>query len=64
MVEIQSLFKRQAAWQRSRAKLPWAEKLRQAVVMRESLRSLRRTDRVTDLEKHKKDESAEALDPD
>ena len=38
---------RQAEWQRQRSRLPWEEKLRQAVVMRESLRSYGRTVPVT-----------------
>ena len=38
MDALPQALNRQAAWQRSRSKLPWAEKLRQAVAMRESLR--------------------------
>jgi hypothetical protein len=38
---------RQAEWQRQRSRLPWEEKLRPAVAMRESLRSYGRTVPVT-----------------
>ena len=37
--DIKALLARQAAWQRDQANRPWAEKLRQAMVMRESLRA-------------------------
>jgi hypothetical protein len=40
----EGMFARQAAWQRSRAKLPWEEKLRLCVVMRAACRALRRGD--------------------
>jgi hypothetical protein len=36
------LFETQAAWQRSRAKLSWPEKIRMAETMRETARQLRR----------------------
>ena len=39
--EEKALLERQAAWQRSRAALPWAEKLRMSVVMREALIAMR-----------------------
>ncbi len=39
---VQLLLERQAAWQRSRAKMPWGEKLRLAVALRHSLTALRR----------------------
>ena len=39
--EVKALLERQAAWQRSRAALPWAEKLRMSVVMREALIAMR-----------------------
>lgn len=39
--EVMALLERQAAWQRSRAALPWAEKLRMSVVMREALIAMR-----------------------
>lgn len=38
--QIADLLKRQAAWQRSRASLTWAEKLRQSVALRQSLAGL------------------------
>jgi hypothetical protein len=41
--DLQDLFEQQAEWQRSRANLPWAEKLRLSVVMREALLALRRS---------------------
>ena len=39
--EVKALLERQAAWQRSRASLPWGEKIRQALIMRNTQRSLR-----------------------
>jgi hypothetical protein len=36
MDDLQAIFERQAAWQRSRARLSWAEKLRMSLVMREA----------------------------
>lgn len=44
MLDVDTMMRQQAAWQRSRAKLPWSAKLRMALVMREAQRSLRRTD--------------------
>ena len=41
MNDLEQMFERQAAWQRGRSKLPWAEKLRLSVVMRESLLGLK-----------------------
>lgn len=35
--EIRAMLTRQAEWQRNRSDLPWAEKLRQSVIMRKSL---------------------------
>ena len=43
MNDLEQMFERQAAWQRSRSNLPWAEKLRLSVVMRESLLALRQS---------------------
>ncbi len=40
--DLASLLKRQAAWQRSRAKMSWSEKLRLSVVMRRSSACLRK----------------------
>jgi hypothetical protein len=37
--DIQAILKKQAAWQRSRAERPWAQKLRDSVAMRRSLTS-------------------------
>jgi len=42
MNDPEQMFERQAAWQRRRSNLPWAEKLRLYVVMRESLVAQRR----------------------
>jgi hypothetical protein len=39
--DLQKLFETQAAWQRSRAQLPWPEKVRMAELMREAVRTLR-----------------------
>jgi hypothetical protein len=41
MLDVPALLERQAAWQRGRAALPWAVKLRMAVIMRETQRALR-----------------------
>ena len=43
MNDLEQMFERQAAWQRSRSNLPWAEKLRLSAVMRESLIALRQS---------------------
>jgi hypothetical protein len=39
--QVKDLLLRQASWQRSRAALPWEEKLRMCLVMREVQRALR-----------------------
>jgi hypothetical protein len=39
--ELQALLEAQAAWQRSRARLSWPEKIRMAEAMRESAAQLR-----------------------
>ena len=36
MDDVKALFKRQARWQRSRARLSWTEKLRMAEILREA----------------------------
>ena len=38
--DVLKLLERQAEWQRSRAELPWAEKLRQAITLRQSMLTL------------------------
>ena len=43
MNDLNELFRRQAEWQREQANLPWAEKLRLSVIMREALLALRRS---------------------
>ncbi len=43
MHDVHAMLERQAAWQRSRAKLPWEEKLRMALAMRETKRVLRQS---------------------
>jgi hypothetical protein len=40
--ELRAMLERQAEWQRSRADRPWAEKLREAVVMRRAIAALRK----------------------
>ncbi len=47
------LLARQAAWQRSRAEQSWAEKLRMAILMREDLKSIRKS-RSRDEEQQRK----------
>ena len=41
--EIKALLQRQAAWQKQRARLPWGEKLRLALQLREVVCALHRT---------------------
>jgi hypothetical protein len=41
MNNLEDLFEQQADWQREQANLPWAEKLRLSVIMREALLALR-----------------------
>jgi len=41
MIDLEELFERHAEWQREQANLPWAEKLRLSVIMRETLMALR-----------------------
>jgi hypothetical protein len=41
MNNLEDLFEQQAEWQREQANLPWAEKLRLSVVMREALLALK-----------------------
>ena len=41
MMDLKELFERQAEWQREQANLPWAEKLKLSVIMREALLALR-----------------------
>ena len=41
MMDLEELFERQAEWQREQANLPWAEKLRLSVVMRDTLIDLK-----------------------
>ena len=43
MDDVVQALTRQDAWQRARSQLSWAEKLRQAVAMRKSLRGFAKT---------------------
>lgn len=43
MNDVRALLERQAAWQKTRARLSWSEKIRQAEVLRDALLNLRRT---------------------
>ena len=43
MNDVCSLLERQAAWQKTRARLSWSEKIRQAEVLRDAFLNLRRT---------------------
>ena len=40
--DIKAILKKQAVWQRSRAKRPWAQKLRDSVAMRRTLTFLKK----------------------
>jgi hypothetical protein len=42
MTDVVGLLRRQWQWQRSRASLPWPEKIRMAAEMREGVLTLRR----------------------
>ena len=46
--DVQALLQRQAQWQRSRASMPWGEKLRMSVALRQSVLSLRTPNRDRD----------------
>jgi len=48
--QLRKLLERQGAWQRERARLPWEEKLRQSVRLRETLRGLRMQRQAPDAE--------------
>jgi len=41
--KVRKLLERQAEWQKSRAKLSWAEKVRMVEAVRESMAALRRS---------------------
>lgn len=41
--DIRTILEKQAAWQRSRAGNPWAQKLREAVALRRALTSLKKS---------------------
>lgn len=43
MNNTRQLLERQAAWQKTRARLSWPEKIRQAELLRDTLLQLRRT---------------------
>ena len=43
MNDARTLLERQAAWQKTRARLSWSEKIRQVEVLRDALLNLRRT---------------------
>jgi len=43
MNDVRQLLERQAAWQKTRARLSWSEKIRQAEVLRDALLTLRHT---------------------
>jgi len=40
--DIKAILNKQAAWQRSRAAIPWAQKLRDSIAMRRALKSLKK----------------------
>lgn len=42
MTDLRELFARQAEWQRARRSLSWAEKMRMAEAVRDSIAALRR----------------------
>ena len=41
MTNVSKLMQRQADWQRQQARLPWAEKIRQAACLRHQITALR-----------------------
>ena len=40
--DLRAMLERQAAWQGARAEIPWADKLRAAIVMRRTVVALRK----------------------
>ncbi len=42
---VRELLEQQAAWQRAQAALPWEEKLRRSLIMREAQRSMLKASR-------------------
>ena len=48
MNAIEDLFRRQAEWQKSRARLTWSEKLALAEVLRDAALAMRRSGRPSD----------------
>ncbi len=50
MIDLKELFERQARWQRARAKLSWAEKLRMAETLRSAAQMMARGRARTSLE--------------
>ncbi len=47
MIDQNELLKRQAAWQRTRAKLTWAEKINSATQIRDDIASVRQQNNKT-----------------
>lgn len=47
MVDVKNILERQAAWQKSRRELPWSEKIRQAAILRDELRSFSQAIKVS-----------------
>ena len=48
MIDLKTMFERQARWQHSRAKLSWTEKLRMAEILREAALAMGSSHRKSD----------------
>ena len=46
--DIRNLLERQAAWQRTRAEKPWAQKLKESVIMRRAMMSIQMNKKRSD----------------
>lgn len=48
MPDITDIIKKQAAWQQGRSRLPWAVKLKQSIILRQTGKSLHKVVRETE----------------
>ena len=55
MIDVKTMFERQARWQHSRAKLSWTEKLRLAETLREAASGMGSNHRKSDAKTWQKD---------
>ncbi len=64
MFDVAELLRRQAEWQRSRRLLPWPEKIRMALVMRETALRFREMRAAAAQPREQKGEDATPPEPD